>query len=180
MTDENCGYEDTTSGEPCKRTAGWGRDVDEGYCKDHADDDDGGDSAHRPTKLSHARQESIATMIEQGHSINASCRSNGIHRESFYNWMRKGEEQEEGEYADFFDRLTRALGEGERMYENLLLEIARENEDAATVMSMLKQRYPESWGDVNRGEQSGSVVVHTDAAETTEIDPDSLEVVDDP
>jgi hypothetical protein len=41
---------------------------------------------------------------------------------------------------------------------------------------MLKQRYPESWGDVDRGEQQGGVVVNVGDPDEYEIDPDTLEV----
>lgn len=166
MTDDICGVS-TTQDEPCQNPAG-----DNGFCwiPSHNPGQDDENPHGRPTKLTRDRQENIAGMIEKGHSINAACRSNGIHRETFYDWMRRGDEQEEGIYADFSDRLTRALGEGERMYENLLLEIARQNEDAATVMTMLKQRFPESWGDVDRGDQSAGVEVYLEAEETIEVE----------
>lgn len=175
MSEDTCGYEDTTTGEPCKRTAGWGRDAAEGYCRDHHPDADG-TPAHRSTKLTYERQESIAAAIENGKSIASACRMNGIQPATFYNWMDRGEGEAEGPFADFFDRIVRARGHGEDHYVQPIIELAKEEGDLATLMSMLKQRYPESWGDVDRGEQSGGVHVHTDAEETVEIDPDTLEV----
>lgn len=170
MSDDICGSDDTTSGEPCGFTPG-------DSCPYHNTDDppDNG----RPTKLTYERQENVAAMIEQGHSITAAARANGVHRETIHNWMKRGEQQDEGVFADFFDRLTRAQGTGEQQYVAALIEIAKENDDTATLMSMLKQRYPESWGDVDRGEQSTGVNVHLDSDDVTEIDPETLEVVDD-
>jgi len=45
-------------------------------------------------------------------------------------------------------------------------------------MAMLKQRYPESWGDVDRGQQAGGVTVNVGDPDEHEIDPDTLEVQD--
>lgn len=169
MTDDICGYEDTSTGDPCKRTAGWGRDVDEGYCKDHAEGESG-PPAHRPTKLTKKREENIAQMIEDGHSMSAAARSNGITVQTFFNWMDRGADEEETICADFFERITRARGHGEKKYVDALVEIARENDDTATLMTMLKSRYPDEWGDANRGEQTAGVNVHLEAEDTIEVD----------
>lgn len=150
MTDDVCGYEDTTTGHPCKRPAGWGRDTDTGNCKDHAESTPD-DPAHRPTKLTKQREENIAQMIERGHSIRAAARANGVHHHTILNWLSRGEEQDEGIFADFFDRITRAQGEGERAYVDAIMEIAKETDDPYMLMSMLKQRYPDSWGETDIG-----------------------------
>ena len=171
MTDETCGdYGGTNADdEPCGRPAAWGRDAETGPCKTHVD-------MGRPTKLTYENQEKIATVIEQGGSINEAARKVGVHRETVGNWMEKGSEQEEGIFADFFDRLTRARGQGEGAYRSALMQIAIENDDTATLMAMVKQRYPESWGDVERGKQTGGVVVNVGDPDEYEIDPDTLEV----
>lgn len=172
--DEICGVS-TINDTPCENPAG-----DNGFCwiPSHNPGDDN-ENPGRPTKLTKEREENIASMIEEGHSLTAAARSNGIHKETLLNWMQRGEEQDEGIYADFFDRLTRARGEGESRYVAALIEIAKQNDDTATLMSMLKQRYPESWGEVDRGEQTTGVVVKTEAGETTEIDPETLEVTNE-
>lgn len=158
MSDENCGSTDTSTGKPCQRDAGWGTDRDYGYCTTHTDDDDG-PPAHRPTKLTRERQESIAQMLEKGHSVKAACRCNGIHHSTFYDWLEKGDEQEEGLFADFSDRVTRARGAGERKLVDELLEMAREQNDTRAILSILKNRYPDSWGDGDIEEQGGTVEV---------------------
>jgi len=50
--------------------------------------------------------------------------------------------------------------------------------DLATLMSMLKQRYPESWGEVDRGEQAGGVVVNVGDPDEYSVDPDTLEATE--
>lgn len=170
MTDDICGHP-TADGSPCQNDATEG---DHCWIKSHGGHAEPG----RNTKLTKERQEAIANAIEQGASISEAARKNGIHRETFGNWMKRGQEQDEGIFAEFFDRLTRARGQGEASYRSALMQIAIENNDTATLMTMLKQRYPESWGDVDRGDQQGAVVVKTDASETVEIDPESLEIMD--
>jgi transposase-like protein len=164
MTDDEnvCGVK-TADGTPCQNPAN-----ENGHCWIEAH---GGDvEPGRDSKLTKERQEAIAGAIEQGASISEAARKNGIHRETFYRWMSKGEEQEEGPYADFHDRLTRARGQGEASYRTALMQIAIENNDTATLMAMLKQRYPDEWGDVDRGQQSGGVEVFLEAPETIELD----------
>jgi transposase-like protein len=160
MTDDNiCGYEDTTTGQPCQRPAGWGTDRDHGYCSDHADDVDG-PPAHRRSKLTAQRQESIAQMIENGHSIKAACRCNGISHQTFYEWLERGDEQDEGIFSDFSDRIARARGAGEQQLVDELLQMAREKGDTKTMLSVLKSRYPDSWGDADVDDTSGTVNIH--------------------
>jgi transposase-like protein len=151
MTDDTdeCGHI-KNDGDPCTYTAKY----EDGKCGHHTDVE-GPEDAGRPTKLTKERQENIAHAIEQGASISEAARKNGIHRETFINWMNRGEDQDEGVFAEFFDRLTRARGQGEATYRTALMQIAIENNDTATLMTMLKQRYPDEWGDVDRGDQAG-------------------------
>lgn len=174
-TDEYCGSEETATGDPCQRPAGWGTDRTTGYCRTH--EAGGEEPGGRDPKLTQERQERIAQAIESGSSISEASRKNGIHRETFRRWMNRGEEQEEGIYAEFHGRLTRAFGEGEATYRTAIMEIAVKTNDTATLMAMLKQRYPDEWGDVDRGEQSGGVTVNLGEADEFEIDPETLEVL---
>lgn len=147
-TDDICGAE-CSDGTPCQNAAG--------SCPWHGDRSP---DTGRPSKLTEGRQENIAVMIEDGHSIGAAARSNGITVKTFFNWMERGQQADSGPFAEFFHRITRARGVGEKQYVDAIVEIARETEDTATLMSLLKSRYPEAWSDVDRGEQtSGGVEV---------------------
>jgi len=127
----------------------------------------------RPSK---EQEENIASVIEGGRSIHEACRRAGVHPSTFYSWMEYGEDEPESAWGDFRERLVRARGEGEGQYRQTLMMLAEETGDTATLMAMLKQRYPESWGDVDRGEQQGGVVVNVGDPDEYEIDPDTLEV----
>jgi transposase-like protein len=169
--DDTCGY-DTPNG-PCQNPATEG---DSCWIESHGGNiQPEGRSRERPDK---STEEAIASAIESGASIQEACRRAGVHREQFYRWMQYGEEEPETAFGAFRDRLVRARGEGEAQYRQTLIELAEETGDTATLMAMLKQRYPESWGDVDRGEQAGGVVVNVGDPDEHEIDADTLEVVD--
>jgi len=175
MSDDICGVT-CGDGTPCQNPAG-----ENGFCwlPSHNPDIDEDDGRGRPEKLTHERQENIASMIEDGHSISAAARSNNITVQTFFNWMERGTNQDEGIYGDFFERITRARGQGEKQYLDAIKDIAEANDDTATLMTLLKSRYPDAWGDAKRGEQTGGVNVFLEAEDTTEIDPDTLEVKED-
>lgn len=161
MSKDICGSTDTDSGEPCQTPAH--------LCQWHGPDADGPDNGRDP-KLTKERQEQIAADIESGASITAACRMASIDKQTFYNWMDAGEREDEGLYADFFDRIVRARGAGEEHYRRIAFDLAREEGDTATLMAMLKQRYPDAWGDVDRGEQADGLTVSSDVVEITEAD----------
>lgn len=172
MTDDVCGHP-TAEGTPCENPAS---DGDSCWLNAHGGSAKKSGRERDPPDKS--TQENIATVIEQGGSIREACRRAGVHRETFYSWMEYGEEEDAGPFQEFYDRLTRARGEGERTYRQSIMQIALQNDDNATLMAMMKQRFPESWGEVDRGEQSSGVTVNVNDVEEYEVDPDTLEVKD--
>jgi len=124
VTDDTCGYE-TADGTPCEHPAC----RDDGRCWIHTDTD-GRVEVGRDSKLTKEREEKIAQAIENGKSITSAARMAGVSRNAVYSWLQKGDDQEEGVYADFHDRITRAKGHGEDFYFSLALELAKENEDS--------------------------------------------------
>lgn len=147
MSDDTCGYEDTHSGDPCGNSPS----EPDGRCHMHTQV--GEQRGHQ--KLSHDRQEQIALALEEGVPLVAACRLNGITHKTHRNWMQRGEEQEEGPYAEYFQRLTRALGHDQREKTQALWQAAKENGDTGTMLTVLKQRYPETWGESDIGEANG-------------------------
>ena len=141
---ENCGSTDTHSGEPC----GNNPSEPDGLC--HLHTKVGEQKGHK--KLSHERQERIAHEIETGTPIVAACRLNDITYETHRQWMDKGKEQEEGPFAEYFARLSRALGADQSKKTEVMWEKALETGDTSLMLTVLKQRYPETWQDQDIGE----------------------------
>lgn len=146
---------DTVSGDPCKNSTTDDGDPERCWIPSH--NEQGAENPHgRPSKLDLQRQEEIAQAVEQGKSFSLACRKAGITPSTGIRWLQEGEEQEEGEYREFFERLTRAKGHGQDVWESRLLEVA---DDPATIMAILKTQYPDEWGDAKRGDQAGSETV---------------------
>jgi hypothetical protein len=156
MTDI-CGVE-TTKGEPCQNPAE--------SCPWH-DVDEKPDTG-RNTKLSLERQEKIASAIEQGKSITSAARMAGVDRTTVYGWLDRGEADiesgKENVFTEFYHRLTRAKGYGEDFYFELALDLARENGDHQFIASLMKQRYPDSWGETETGVSSPDIEISVSEA----------------
>jgi len=177
---EQCGHE-TADGTPCQNPAS---DGDSCWIPSHG----GSAESHGKSsvKFSKDRVDQITSTVAEGKSIASATRMAGVSPQAFYNWLDKAPDDpppepafEDAPYAYLLDRFVRARGLGEDAYVQDVLDIARKEGDLSTLLSMLKQRYPDSWGDVDRGEQSGGVVVNVSEPDEYEVDPDTLEVIDE-
>jgi len=66
------------------------------------------------TKLTEAVQDIIVTAIRCGNYMETAAALAGIHRDTLYEWLRKGAAAPEGDcYRDFSDTLTRAMAQSE-------------------------------------------------------------------
>ena len=101
MTNDICGSTDTSSGEPCKRPAGWGTESEIGPCKDHEVAKGG-----RPSKFNEDRKERILQAARNGTTKAGCARAGGINESTLYDWLNK--------YPDFSKSFKRARAEGEQ------------------------------------------------------------------
>ena len=165
--DELCGAE-TSKGGTCQNPAD--------SCPWHNTDDPPENG--RPSKLTHSVQEAIASDIERGRSMRSAARKQDLTPQTIMNWMQRGEadleEHKANEYTDFFQRITRAKGYGEEWYMKTIIELAEENEDHRFLMSLMKQRYPDSWGETETGVEATEITVTSDVVEVTEGNINSL------
>ena len=131
----------------------------------------GGDTTPgRPSEPAVGKEvmDAITSRIAEGKSDTEAFRQANLHPSTKGNWLGKIDDPEDvpadpdfdtDPYGYFFRRYTHARGLGESWYVENIMDMAMETSDISTLMSMLKQRYPESWGDVDRGEQaSGSQI----------------------
>lgn len=103
-------------------------------------------------------------MIEEGRSMVSAARTHGVDPATVYNWLDRGESEHKAgnknEFADFYHRIVRAKGYGEEWYFNMVVEIARDEGDHRFLASLMKQRYPDSWGDTDTGVDARKLEVH--------------------
>ena len=69
----------------------------------------------RPTKLTPALQKRIVQAIRRGCYVETAAALAGVHKDTFYSWLKKGA-KDEGEkvYRDFNAAVEKALAESER------------------------------------------------------------------
>ena len=162
MASDICGAE-TADGSPCQHPPSRADDK----CHIHTEVTDPADVGRDP-KLTRERQEAIAAMIEDGHSVTAAARANDVTKQTVMNWINRGENEDEGIYAEFFSRYTRARGEGEKQYLELIKELALEDGDHRFLASLMKQRYPDAWADTDTGVDATEITVSSDVVEVNE------------
>jgi len=138
MSDDICGVT-CGDGTPCQNPAG-----ENGFCwlPSHNPDIDEDDGRGRPEKLTHERQEAIAADLEAGIPVKHAAPMNGIRKQTFYNWIERGEEQDEGVYADFFDRVTRAREQGKGGILRKAIDASEgklENAEPRTLLKIYKE-----------------------------------------
>lgn len=62
----------------------------------------------RPTKLNQQLQGKIVKLLKTGATVADTCQHIGIHRDTFYDWLKRGEAGEP-KYSEFSDAVTRAF-----------------------------------------------------------------------
>lgn len=88
----------------------------------------------RNTKLSHELQERLATDLEAGVPVCHAAPKNGISEDTYYRWLRRGEEQDEGLFSDFSERVSRAEAHGKASLISDAIRIARKKDDARALL----------------------------------------------
>ena len=105
-----CGSTDTSTGEPCGRPAGWGRDADSGHCVDHATDD------RVLRKFDNATREQLIGAAERGAYKKHCAQYAGVTEQTLQNWLTWGlediEDHKDTALAEFYLGWQRARGRG--------------------------------------------------------------------
>jgi len=133
MTEEEiCGVS-TGDGTPCQNPAG-----DNGFCHipSHNPGDDNENPAGRDTKLSHELQERIAASLEAGVPVKHAAPMHGISEQTFYDWMKRGEDEENTIFSDFSERVSRAREQGKGSLISDAVKAAKKKEDAHALLKI--------------------------------------------
>ncbi|MFN3323431.1 MAG: hypothetical protein ACK5AZ_08045 [Bryobacteraceae bacterium] len=97
----------------------------------------------RPTKLTPEIQKVIVDAINAGGFIETSVTLAGISRDTFYEWLKRGNREKSGIYRDFTDAIKKALASAETHYMALIGRAAKTQWQAAAWM--LERRFRQNW-----------------------------------
>lgn len=93
----------------------------------------------------------ICANLEIAMPLALAAEAEGIHRDTVYQWMRKGEAGEEP-YEAFHQAVTRARARGAR---HLTLKAQAGGKGSHSATWFLERRYREDYGDIKRIEHAG-------------------------
>ena len=110
------------------------------------------------TKCTPERIEAICDYIKLGMSIADIADLVGIRRETYHNWIRRGESGEEP-YLTFLTAVTRARPHFKLFHVNNINRIAKERKDDGVSLRasqfMLERKFPDEFGKGQRDDDSG-------------------------
>jgi len=118
--------------------------------------------AGRPTKLTKELIEEIAQYLRAGNYIETTAALVGIHRDSIYEWLKRGNAEiervsksnrarirkKEEIFVEFTDTVKKAQAQAEAMLVGLIGQAAQKNWTAAAWR--LERKYPDKWGRTER------------------------------
>lgn len=159
MSDDVCG-EIKNDGEECTFPGKY----PDGKCGHHTESEEN-EPQGRPSKISKQKVDQITANIAEGKSDASAFRLADLDPKTKYNWLDKVDpesvpdnpEFETNPYGYFFRRYTHARGLGEDYYFNTIVELAEEQGDHRFLAGLMKQRYPDSWGDTETGVDADTV-----------------------
>ena len=118
--------------------------------------------AGRPTKLTTELMNEIAQYLRAGNYIETTAALVGIHRDSVYEWLKRGNAEiervsksnranirkREAIFVEFTDTVKKAQAQSEAMLVGLIGQAAQKNWTAAAWR--LERKFPDKWGRTER------------------------------
>jgi hypothetical protein len=114
----------------------------------------------RPTKLTPAIQETIASIIRSGNYLSTAAATVGIGNSTIGIWMQRGDSDPEEHpdweiYRQFRDAVEGARAEAERRFLGIIADAAGDGTWQAAAW-FLERSAPQRWGRFNRIEVTGA------------------------
>lgn len=129
------------------------------------------------SKLTEELCDKICKDIQQGGTLKYAAMHNGITEQTFYNWMKRGEESktQTGKFFEFFESVKRAQEDGKT---RLISKIEMHGERNWQALAWLLERmYPDEFGRTQRVDMRADVKSEnktTVKEEATDFDVKSL------
>jgi hypothetical protein len=103
----------------------------------------------RPTKLTPELQERICLAIRAGNYIEVAASFAGIHKDTFYRWLKRGARASRGIYREFSDAVEKALADSEAGDVARISKAAEQGHWQAAAWR-LERKHPQRWGRRDR------------------------------
>jgi transposase len=110
----------------------------------------------RPSKLTQELQEKICGALRTGASIETAAAHAGVHRDTVYDWLRRGEEEAKGPHAAFVESARKAQSDCEMACLAMIKKDAL-NGSLPAATWLLERRFPGQWGRRDRHEVDATV-----------------------
>jgi transposase len=136
----------------------------------------------RPTKLTKDAQDKIIAAMRAGAYIETAAALAGIHKDSLYEWLKRGAAQPKSEFGKFAQAVEKALAESElRDLTNILAASQTQWQASAW---RLERRYPERYSlrtrvDSTHAGPDGGPVQVVSKIEIEFVDPPTENGADD-
>ena len=110
----------------------------------------------RELKLTPKLRERLCTLLRAGNYVETAAKCCAIHKDTFYDWMKRGGSGEEP-YASFADDIHQAMAESEARDIAIIGAAAKAQWQAAAWR--LERRFPDKYGRHDRTRIEGKVDV---------------------
>lgn len=114
----------------------------------------------RPTKLTKELQDKICHSILIGCYVETAVQAAGIHKDTFYEWLKKGNKQKQGIYKDFTDAVNQSIADSEKR-DVSIIDKAGQLGDWRAVAWRLERKHQTRWGYKQKIEHEGKVDVYS-------------------
>jgi hypothetical protein len=106
----------------------------------------------RPTVLTLTLQRGICAALQVGAYIEQAVIYAGITKETYYDWLKKGETEQPGQpHRDFSDAVTQAQAASE-LSDLMVIDRATKRDEWRAAAWRLERKFPRRWGQQNREE----------------------------
>jgi hypothetical protein len=116
----------------------------------------------------------IIAFIRRGNTIETAARCAGIHRDTFYDWMKRGRKGQSG-YREFADQVDTAVAQAEALHVEVLREASKDDWRAAAWI--LERRNPRDWARQDRTVVTGPGGGPIQTIDVTKLSDDELQAL---